>query len=1085
MFNRNLQTLRTMMLAVLALLLMSMMQQARAVDFTANIDNTNGAITLWFKPNSGVNTTWVNAHYNINGGAQLNVAMTKNSSTGRFEYPLTATVGQTVNFSFTYDNNGLAYDSGWTAGTVPASGGGGGTVAATPSFSVASGTYTTSQSVSVSSSTAGATLLCSINGAAQAVCPNPILVGTRNATTTISAIATKSGLSNSAPASASYTISDVLPPYTQGVVDNGSSLTLWFSGNPASAWVDAHYNLNGTGQQNIRMNLLNNRQEINLPVTSGAAVTLAYSFTYMTGTGAMDSTSFSWTRGGGGGTGGGTGGTVATPTISPNGGSFSSSQSVSLSSSTSGASLYYTRDGSTPTTSSTLYSAPFTVSSSSTIKAIGVKSGMTNSAVASASFTINSTPTIANGVSEDGATAKIWFAPSWRPSTAIVHYVVTSAGGSPTPQHDEAMTFNSTLSRWESVTISPLASGDVISYFFTYSQATGGNVDSARFSYTICGDAPASATCPVLVGKPLFTPAAGVYTSAQSVSLSLPTSPAVVAGTVIYYTKDGSAPTTASLKYTGPITVSSATTINAIAVQPNLTQSRTASASYDIKSACQIQNNCPVASPTFSHASGTYNTVIGVSLLTNTPGATVHYTLDGSTPTASSAQYYGAIWLGNDPVKGPNSVIKAIAVKGGQVSAVETRNYSVTSNNRSSWNGFTTFNIVNGTQGKYTDDKVYFVIIGKDWVTKQFVRADMRGNLLPLSLADNTIPVPGRDVPFADYSITLAQTKSIMLPPIESARVYMSVGKPVLMQVNTNILGQIAYAAPALENPTDPNLGVLFDFAEFNINRASDANPGIYINTGRVDFFGFPVQLRVTGLDGFDATVGEPLSETRDELFARYSLEVPSEFKSLALAPYAPNRIIAPAHATFDNGVDVQTGAQVRTRGANATYLDAYITQVWNQYKTQDLVINLPGWPTFTGRIGADNVLTFSDGLGSYKIRKQPTTTEVMLGNGVLDDATGTTIDTPQGKLAHDKQLQLQAQMCAALNRHVAHLTFDKWWNGAFFYPAGSLANWYVKFWHEHSLNGLSYGFSYDDVGGFSPSIYAPSPVTVTYTIGR
>ncbi|GEM_PF-878612 len=80
--------------------------------------------------------------------------------------------------------------------------------------------------------------------------------------------------------------------------------------------------------------------------------------------------------------------TVATPTISPNGGSFSSAQTVTLASTTPDALIYYTTNGSDPTTASTLYSTPFQVTISSTVKAIAIKSGMTNSSVSSATFTI-------------------------------------------------------------------------------------------------------------------------------------------------------------------------------------------------------------------------------------------------------------------------------------------------------------------------------------------------------------------------------------------------------------------------------------------------------------------------------------------------------------------------------------------------------------------------------------------------------------------------------------------------------------------------------------------------------------------------
>lgn len=73
--------------------------------------------------------------------------------------------------------------------------------------------------------------------------------------------------------------------------------------------------------------------------------------------------------------------TVATPTISISG------TTAKISCSTSGATIYYTLNGNTPTTSSTQYSSPITLSAACTIKAIAVKSGMTNSSVASQSYT--------------------------------------------------------------------------------------------------------------------------------------------------------------------------------------------------------------------------------------------------------------------------------------------------------------------------------------------------------------------------------------------------------------------------------------------------------------------------------------------------------------------------------------------------------------------------------------------------------------------------------------------------------------------------------------------------------------------------
>lgn len=78
---------------------------------------------------------------------------------------------------------------------------------------------------------------------------------------------------------------------------------------------------------------------------------------------------------------------VEAPVISPNGGSdLIEAQTVSLSCATDGASIYYTLDGSNPTAESTLYSAPFQVSETTTVKAIAIKEGLSNSSVASATF---------------------------------------------------------------------------------------------------------------------------------------------------------------------------------------------------------------------------------------------------------------------------------------------------------------------------------------------------------------------------------------------------------------------------------------------------------------------------------------------------------------------------------------------------------------------------------------------------------------------------------------------------------------------------------------------------------------------------
>ena len=102
-------------------------------------------------------------------------------------------------------------------------------------------------------------------------------------------------------------------------------------------------------------------------------------------------------------------GIVGAPTFAPAEGTYTENQTVTLSSSTNGATIHYTTDGTTPTTDSNVYTAAIPVtgtagqSISTTIKAIAVKSGMQTSSVTSATYVIElpapaPTPTYINSV---------------------------------------------------------------------------------------------------------------------------------------------------------------------------------------------------------------------------------------------------------------------------------------------------------------------------------------------------------------------------------------------------------------------------------------------------------------------------------------------------------------------------------------------------------------------------------------------------------------------------------------------------------------------------------------------------------------
>ncbi|WIV54102.1 beta-1,3-glucanase family protein [Amycolatopsis nalaikhensis] len=73
--------------------------------------------------------------------------------------------------------------------------------------------------------------------------------------------------------------------------------------------------------------------------------------------------------------------------------------------------------------------------------------------------------------------------------------------------------------------------------------------------------------------------------------------------------------------------------------------------------------------------------------------------------------------------------------------------------------------------------------------------------------------------------------------------------------------------------------------------------------------------------------------------------------------------------------------------------------------------------------------------------------------------------------------------MCAALNRHTAHLPRTQWQDPAQYYLAAP-ANYYAKFWHDHAINRLAYGFPYDDVAAQSSFVSHGDPQWLVVAVG-
>lgn len=245
-----------------------------------------------------------------------------------------------------------------------------------------------------------------------------------------------------------------------------------------------------------------------------------------------------------------------TPSFSPGGGTYNSYQEVTITTATLEAAIYYTTNGSTPTTSATQYTGPISVTGDVTIKAIAVKSGMTDSDVASAVYNIDITLPWAE-------------APVFSPPPGLYDDSQFVTIETATPEAEIRYTTNGTIPNPSST----LYSGPIEVLFNTTIKAIAvksGWADSSVASATYTIDNP-----PPVVENPVLNPPGGNYADDQIVTITTATP-----GATIFYTMSGATPDESSPVYSFPLTVNSDTTIKTVAIRFGWTNSNLIEETY-------------------------------------------------------------------------------------------------------------------------------------------------------------------------------------------------------------------------------------------------------------------------------------------------------------------------------------------------------------------------------------------------------------------------------------------------------------------------------------------------------------------------
>ncbi|MDD5687547.1 MAG: carbohydrate-binding protein [Elusimicrobia bacterium] len=343
---------------------------------------------------------------------------------------------------------------------------------------------------------------------------------------------------------------------------------------------------------------------------------------------------------------------VATPTISPGAGTFTGSVTVTLGCATSGAEIRYTTNGTDPTSSSTLYSAPFALTASATVKARAFKAAMTDSSVNSVAYTIT-------GVSTQQAypSGVAWSIGAGTTTIEAENYDMLTTGigegeayhDTTVGQQDHANTYRTT----ENVDVEIVASasngydvgwvqpGEWLEYSINVNQ--GGN-------YKII----ASAGCGVSNASPFHIEIGSLVTP----SVSIPN------------TVDWQAFTDVTVA--DSVTLPSGNQIMKLVMDAGSTDT----GNFDYIKLVRVSAETPntVETPTITPGTGSYASYVTVTLGCATSGAEIRYTTNGTDPTSSSTLYSAPFTLT------ASATVRARAFKTAMTdSSINSAAYTVTS----------------------------------------------------------------------------------------------------------------------------------------------------------------------------------------------------------------------------------------------------------------------------------------------------------------------------------------------------------------------------------------------------------------------
>lgn len=345
-------------------------------------------------------------------------------------------------------------------------------------------------------------------------------------------------------------------------------------------------------------------------------------------------------------------------------------------------------------------------------------------------------------------------------------------------------------------------------------------------------------------------------------------------------------------------------------------------------------------------------------------------------------------------------------------------------------------------------DALYIYNLGTQLSTGRQGWADAGGTFHAWPAGGNPpAPAPDASIP----GPAAGQSTTIRIPKF-SGRVYFSYGQKLVFKLTTGGLVQ-----PAVQNPTDPNRNILFNWSEYTLN-----DSGLWLNSTQVDMFSAPYAVGVQRGDGSTVSTGRLKA-------GGYT----GFFNALRGQPGGwANLIQSRSDGTVLRALSPLYGVETGALPAGVT--DDYVNRVWQKYTTTTLTVtpfaDQPG-TKYYGRVSG-GVMNFTNASGAVVTSFQKPDASSVFGCHRLLDAPNDAVRGP-----------ISRTLCAGFNRSTLLVNPNQPDTTTANFYQDAVTNHYARKIHAQMADGKAYAFAFDDVGRQESLVHDGSPLQAYLTL--